>query len=104
VLGLGTRLAADLAVPTDSNELIAYGPLLSDNGANWLGIAALVRALDPDTARAILPWTGAPASKYTTGSSAGGREHVPRTPRDLCAVVSGCRRRDRGARRDRRPG
>jgi uncharacterized protein YciI len=54
VIGLGTGKAADLAVPPDPDELIAYGPLLSDNGATWLGTAALVRATDPDTARAIL--------------------------------------------------
>jgi hypothetical protein len=34
--------------------LIAYGPLLSDDGATWLGTGVLVRAPDPDTARAIL--------------------------------------------------
>ncbi|UXY33111.1 YciI family protein [Streptomyces sp. HUAS TT20] len=54
VLGLGTGQAADLAVPPDQEELIAYGPLLSDDGAAWLGTAALVRAPDPKTARAIL--------------------------------------------------
>ncbi|MEU2588368.1 YciI family protein [Streptomyces avermitilis] len=54
VLGLGTGHAADLAVPPDRDELIAYGPLLSDNGAIWLGTAALLRASDPDAARAIL--------------------------------------------------
>jgi uncharacterized protein YciI len=54
VLGLGAGPAADLAVPPNSDELIAYGPLLSDNGATWLGTAALVRAPDPATARAIL--------------------------------------------------
>jgi uncharacterized protein YciI len=54
VLGLGTGPAAGLAVPPDRDELIAYGPLLSDNGATWLGTAALTRAPDPDTARAIL--------------------------------------------------
>ncbi len=53
VLGLGTGQAADLAVPP-GRELIAYGPLLSDNGATWLGTAVLVRARDPDAARAIL--------------------------------------------------
>ena len=37
VLGLGTGQAADLAVPPDRDELIAYGPLLSDDGATWLG-------------------------------------------------------------------
>ncbi|WP_225802428.1 YciI family protein [Streptomyces sp. NK15101] len=54
VLGLGTGQAADLEVPGDPDELIAYGPLLSDDGATWLGTAALVRAPDPDTARAVL--------------------------------------------------
>ncbi|MFF4276925.1 YciI family protein [Streptomyces sp. NPDC001536] len=54
VLGLGAGQAADLAVPPDRDELIAYGPLLSDNGATWLGTAALLRAPAPDTARAIL--------------------------------------------------
>ena len=39
---------------TDQDELIAYWPLLSDNGATWLGTAVLVRARDPDAARAIL--------------------------------------------------
>ena len=54
VLGLGTGQAADLAVPPNRDELIAYGPLLSDNGVTWLGTAVLVRAPDPDTARSIL--------------------------------------------------
>ncbi|MFI0731861.1 MULTISPECIES: hypothetical protein [Streptomyces] len=54
VIGLGTGQAADLAVPPDRNELIAYGPLPSDDGATWLGTAVLVRAPDPGTARAIL--------------------------------------------------
>lgn len=54
VLGLGSGEAADAAVPPDRDELIAYGPLLSDDGATWLGTAALVRAADPDTARAVL--------------------------------------------------
>ncbi|MFE2231975.1 YciI family protein [Streptomyces sp. NPDC059442] len=54
VVGLGAGQPADLAVPSDGDELIAYGPLLSDDGAGWLGTAALVRAPDPDTARAVL--------------------------------------------------
>ena len=54
VLGLGAGQAADLAVPPGRDELIAYGPLLSDDGAAWLGTAALVRALDPGRARAVL--------------------------------------------------
>jgi uncharacterized protein len=54
VLGLSTGQAADLAAPVGPDELIAYGPLLSDNGTSWLGTAALIRARDPDTARACL--------------------------------------------------
>ena len=41
VLGLGTGQAADLAVPPGQDELIAYGPLLSDDETTWLGTAAL---------------------------------------------------------------
>ncbi|MFJ9626351.1 YciI family protein [Streptomyces sp. NPDC101175] len=54
VLGLGTGPAADLAVPSDRGELIAYGPLLSDDGTRWLGTAALLRAADARAARAVL--------------------------------------------------
>ncbi len=54
VLGLGAGSAADLALPADRDELIAYGPLLSDDGAAWLGTAALVRAADATAARSIL--------------------------------------------------
>ncbi|MFF4875145.1 YciI family protein [Micromonospora sp. NPDC000668] len=54
VLGLGAGQAADLAVPPERDELIAYGPLLSDDDTTWLGTAALVRAPDPDKARAVL--------------------------------------------------
>ncbi|MFF9571401.1 YciI family protein [Streptomyces sp. NPDC014685] len=53
VLGLGEGPAADLT-PPDQDELIAYGPLLSDDGDTWLGTAALLRAPNPDTARAVL--------------------------------------------------
>ncbi|WP_406262199.1 YciI family protein [Actinacidiphila glaucinigra] len=54
VLGLGTGRGADLVLPPGRDDLIAYGPLLSDDGATWLGTAALLRAADPDTARAVL--------------------------------------------------
>jgi hypothetical protein len=54
VLGLGSGRAADAEVPDDRGDLIAYGPLLSDDGAAWLGTAVLVRAPDPDTARGVL--------------------------------------------------
>jgi len=52
VLGLGAGEAVDLVVP--SGDLIAYGPLLSDDGETWLGTAALVRAHDAESARAVL--------------------------------------------------
>ncbi|SDM16100.1 YciI family protein [Nonomuraea jiangxiensis] len=54
VVGLGSGPAADLVPPPDSDELIAWGPLLSDDGATWLGTALLIRAPDPDAARAVL--------------------------------------------------
>jgi uncharacterized protein YciI len=54
VLGLGEGPAADLVLPLDQDELVAYGPLLSDDGDTWLGTAVLLRAPDPDTARAVL--------------------------------------------------
>jgi hypothetical protein len=54
VLGLGAEQSTDRNVPPDRGGLIAYGPLLSDDGATWLGTAALVQAPDPDAARAVL--------------------------------------------------
>ncbi|MFJ9575497.1 YciI family protein [Streptomyces sp. NPDC101191] len=56
VIGLGAGLPADLDLPSghDRVELIAYGPLLSDDGTGWLGTAALLGAPDAGTARAIL--------------------------------------------------
>ncbi|WP_069768672.1 YciI family protein [Streptomyces sp. LUP30] len=54
VLGFGTGEPADLVVPAGRDELIAYGPLLSDDGATWLGTAVLLRAPDPERARAVL--------------------------------------------------
>ncbi len=56
VLGLGTGPAADLDPPPDQDldELIAYGPLLSDDGAAWLGTAALLRAPGTVAARGLL--------------------------------------------------
>ncbi|MEU2614720.1 YciI family protein [Micromonospora sp. NPDC007271] len=55
VLGLGpSRAEAEHAVPPDRDALIAYGPLLSDDGASRVGTAALVRASDPAEARAVL--------------------------------------------------
>jgi uncharacterized protein len=54
VLGLGTGQGADVAVPSNRDTLIAYGPLLSDDGATWLGTAVLLQAPDRDKARSIL--------------------------------------------------
>jgi uncharacterized protein len=62
VLGLGPEPATDLAEPSDNpsdhDELIACGPLLSDDGTRWLGTAALLEATDPAAARAVLTGTG----------------------------------------------
>lgn len=54
VLGLGSGPAVDLEPPAHRGELIAYGPLSSDDGATWLGTAVLLRAPDRDAARAVL--------------------------------------------------
>ncbi|MEV0584453.1 YciI family protein [Nonomuraea sp. NPDC050310] len=55
VLGLAEGGAADLVPPPGRrDDLIAYGPLLSDDGTFWLGTAALIQAPDPGTARTIL--------------------------------------------------
>ena len=59
VLGLGPAQDAaggggDLPSGVDRGELIAFGPLLSDDGSVWVGTAALVRAEGPDAARAVL--------------------------------------------------
>lgn len=54
VLGLGSGEPADLTPPPDRDELIAYGPLLSDDGTTWLGTAVLLRAPDAAAARAVL--------------------------------------------------
>lgn len=54
VIGLGGGEAVDLEPPADHPGLIAYGPLLSDDGSAWLGTAALIRAADPTEARALL--------------------------------------------------
>ena len=54
VLGIGVAPGTDPALPVNPRELIAYGPMLSDSGDTWLGTAALVRAADPHTARALL--------------------------------------------------
>jgi uncharacterized protein len=54
VLGLGPGPAAALVEPTDQELLIAYGPLLSDDGTTWLGTAVLLHATDPAAARLVL--------------------------------------------------
>ncbi|WP_344659057.1 YciI family protein [Catenulispora subtropica] len=67
VVGLGVTAPVAQAVgPADAGGLvgglIAYGPLLSDDGRTWVGTAALLRAPDRDTARAVL---GGDAGRYT---------------------------------------
>jgi uncharacterized protein len=50
----GAGPKADLEPTTGTDDLIAYGPLLSDDGSSWPGTAALVRAADPAAASAVL--------------------------------------------------
>ncbi|NBH11870.1 hypothetical protein [Amycolatopsis sp. SID8362] len=50
----GGRLGAGEPAPAERDDLIAFGPLLSDDGGTGLGTAALVRAPDPAAARAVL--------------------------------------------------
>ena len=73
VLGLGAGEAADLAVPPNQEDLIAYGPLLSDDGAHWLGTAVLVQVSDRAAARGVLTQDRYASIGFTTGSSAGDR-------------------------------
>ncbi|MEU6664331.1 YciI family protein [Streptomyces sp. NPDC046821] len=56
VIGLGSPgQPADLDVPPSAkDDLIAYGPLLADDGVTWLGTAAMIQAPDPETACALL--------------------------------------------------
>ena len=54
VLGLGLNRVTDVSGATDRDELIASGPLLSDDGGTQLGMAVLVRAHDPIEAGAVL--------------------------------------------------
>lgn len=54
ILALGAGEPADLDVPAGRDDLIAYGPLLSDDATRWLGTAVLIQAPDPDAARAVL--------------------------------------------------
>ena len=54
VLGFGAGPGVDLEPPSERDGLIAYGPLLSDDGVAWLGTAALVQAPEPEGALAVL--------------------------------------------------
>ena len=81
VLGLGAGQAADLEVPPGrDDELIAYGPLLSDDGAAWLGTAVLVLAPEPDAARAVLTQARYAAIEVHRWQFGGRRSPVPSNP------------------------
>jgi uncharacterized protein YciI len=54
VLGLGAGEPVDATLPAERDELVAYGPLLSDDGTRWLGTAVLLRAPDEEAARQVL--------------------------------------------------
>lgn len=53
VIGLGA--VAAVAPPPASDRLVAYGPLLADDGATTLGAAVLLQAPSPAAAGAVLP-------------------------------------------------
>ena len=53
VLGLGAaRPVAEAPKLPEAAGLIAFGPLLSDDGEHWLGMIAMLRASSADEARA----------------------------------------------------
>lgn len=55
VLGLGAGRSVDESPPPGQDQqLIAYGPLLSDDGTTWLGTAALVQAASAQAARTVV--------------------------------------------------
>jgi uncharacterized protein YciI len=54
VIGLGPGPGIDADTPPEHDDLIAYGPLLSDDGETWLGTAVLLRSPDLETARRVL--------------------------------------------------
>ena len=58
VLGLGTARPSGGAIPDGEpsrrDDLIAYGPLLSDDGQSWLGTAVLAQVPDEAAARSLL--------------------------------------------------
>ena len=57
VLGLGAEPGVDLEPHGKADDLVAYGPLLSEEG-RWLGTAALLRAPDATTAGAVISADG----------------------------------------------
>ncbi|MCX2947514.1 YciI family protein [Lentzea sp. NEAU-D7] len=84
VLGFGAGEAVDL-VPARPEELVAYGPLLSDDGTAWLGTAprgwGRRRWSGRRTRRRCSRPVGTTPSRSTSGSSAAGARSGPATPR-----------------------
>jgi uncharacterized protein YciI len=54
VLGFAHEPASAAAPPPPRDDLIAYGPLLSDDGSLLVGVAVLLEAPDADRARKVL--------------------------------------------------
>jgi uncharacterized protein YciI len=55
VLGFTWEPTTDAEEPPSRDDLIAFGPLLSDDGTVELGAAVLLEATDDDVAREVLP-------------------------------------------------
>ncbi|WP_228266215.1 YciI family protein [Microlunatus elymi] len=54
VVGLAPSTGRSCRTPADTCDLIAYGPLLTDDGTEELGVVALLRADTADAARDVL--------------------------------------------------
>ena len=70
VLGFTLEPADAAPAPPPRDDLIAYGPLLSDDGSRLLGMAALVEAPDADGARDVLDpdrFVGIEVHRWTFG-------------------------------------
>jgi uncharacterized protein YciI len=74
VLGFTLEPADAAPDPPERDDLIAFGPLLSDDGSALLGVAALLEAPDADHARRLLDpdrFAGVEVHRWTSGGRPG---------------------------------